>query len=109
MNRSWTANTISKLYKARWDIEIFFKHLKQLFRVKSFVGTSANAVRIQIWSSLIAMLLLKYFKNIAKFNWHLSNLITFININLLVKTDLYYWLDKPLIEVQKPPPQNTLF
>lgn len=108
-NMSWTANTISELYKARWDIEIFFKHLKQLFRVKSFVGTSSNAVRIQMWSSLIAMLLLKYFKNIAKFKWHLSNLITFIRINLFVKTDLYHWLDKPLIEVQKPPPQNTLF
>jgi hypothetical protein len=47
---SWTADTISQLYNARWDVETFFKHLKQLFRVKSFVGTSANAVRIQMWS-----------------------------------------------------------
>jgi hypothetical protein len=47
---SWTADTIAQLYKARWDVETFFKHLKQLFRVKSFVGTSANAVRIQMWS-----------------------------------------------------------
>jgi len=108
-NMSWTANTISELYKARWDVEVFFKHLKQLFRVKSFVGTSANAVRIQMWTSLIAMLLLRHFKKLAKFNWHLSNLITFMRINLFVKIDLYTWLDKPLIETQKPPPQNTLF
>jgi len=108
-NMSWTANTISELYKARWDVEVFFKHLKQLFRVKSFVGTSANAVRIQMWTSLIAMMLLRHFKKLAKFNWHLSNLITFMRINLFVKIDLYTWLDKPLIETQKPPPQNTLF
>lgn len=108
-NMSWTANTISELYKARWDVEVFFKHLKQLFRVKSFVGTSANAVRIQMWTSLIAMMLLRHFKKLAKFNWHLSNLITFMRINLFVKIDLYAWLDKPLIETQKPPPQNTLF
>lgn len=108
-NMSWTANTISELYKARWDVEVFFKHLRQLFRVKSFVGTSANAVRIQMWTSLIAMMLLRHFKKLAKFNWHLSNLITFMRINLFVKIDLYAWLDKPLIETQKPPPQNTLF
>jgi hypothetical protein len=108
-NMSWTANTISELYKARWDIEVFFKHLKQLFRIKSFIGTSTNAVRIQMWSSMIAMLLLRYFKKIGKFNWHLSNLITFIRINLFAKPDLYHWLDRPIIEVQKPPPQNTLF
>ena len=65
-NLSWTADTIAELYKARWNIEVFFKQLKQLFRVKSFVGTSANAVRIQMWCAMIAMLLLGYLKNKAK-------------------------------------------
>ena len=108
-NLSWTADTVSQLYKARWDVEVFFKHLKQLFRVKTFVGTSANAVRIQMWCSMIAILLINYLKAKAKYKWHLSNLITFLRINLFVKIDLWKWVDKPLIERVNSPPQNTLF
>lgn len=108
-NLSWTADTIAELYKARWDVEVFFKHLKQLFRVKSFVGTSANAVRIQMWCAMIAMLLLRYLKNKAKYPWHLSNLITFLRLNLYSKIDLYRWIDKPFEEPEKPPAQMVLF
>lgn len=108
-NLSWTADTIAELYKARWDIEVFFKHLKQLFRVKSFVGTSANAVRIQMWCAMIAMLLLRYLKNKAKYPWHLSNLITFLRLNLYTKISLQSWIDKPFEEPEKPPAQPQLF
>ena len=108
-NMSWTADTISQLYKARWAVEVFFKHLKQLFRVKTFVGTSANAVRIQMWCSMIAMLLFRYLKSKAKYPWHLSNLVTFLRINLFVKIDVWKWLDKPILENINSPPQNTLF
>jgi IS4 transposase len=59
---TWCANTISELYKSRWDIEIFFRDIKQLLHIKSFIGTSQNAVMIQIWSALIAILVLKYLK-----------------------------------------------
>lgn len=106
---SWTADTISQLYKARWDVEVFFKHLKQLFRVKTFVGTSPNAVRIQMWCSMIAIMLVKYLKQKAKYPWHLSNLITFLRINLFVKINLWKWLDYPVIEKNNSPPQNLLF
>lgn len=106
---SWTAETISQLYKARWDVEVFFKHLKQLFRVKTFVGTSPNAVRIQMWCSMIAILLIKYLKAKAHYKWHLSNLISFLRINLFVKIDLWKWVNKPLIEKANPPPNATLF
>ncbi len=106
---SWTADTISQLYKARWDIEVFFKHLKQLFRIKSFVGTSANAVRIQMWCSMIAMLLIKYLKSKAEYPWHLSNLISFIRINTFVKIDLWEWVNHPIKENANSPPKNTLF
>lgn len=106
---SWTADTISQLYKARWDIEVFFKHLKQLFRVKTFVGTSPNAVRIQMWCSMIAILLIKYLKNKAEYKWHLSNLITFLRINLFVNIDLWKWVNKPILEKANSPPQMTLF
>lgn len=108
-NLSWTADTVSQLYKARWDVEVFFKHLKQLFKVKTFVGTSANAVRIQMWSSMIVILLFKYLKNKAKFKWHLSNLVTFFRINLFVKIDLWKWVNNPILIEPKPPPINTLF
>lgn len=108
-NLSWTANTISQLYKARWGVEVFFKHLKQLFRVKTFVGTSPNAVRIQMWCSMIAILLINYLKSKAKFKWHLSNLITFFRMNLFVKIDLWKWVNNPIIEKAHAPPQNTLF
>jgi hypothetical protein len=106
---SWTADTISQLYKARWDVEVFFKHLKQLFRIRTFVGTSENAVRIQLWCSMIAILLLKYLKNKANHKWHLSNLITFLRINLFVKIDLWKWVHKPVLERANSPPQITLF
>ena len=108
-NLSWTADTVAELYKARWDIEVFFKHLKQLFRVKSFVGTSANAVRIQMWCAMIAMLLLRYLKNKAKYPWHLSNLITFLRLNLYSKISLEAWINKPFEEPEKPPAQLALF
>jgi hypothetical protein len=56
----WSAETIAAIYKERWQIELFFKALKQYLKIKTFVGTSANAVHIQIWTALIAMLLVKY-------------------------------------------------
>ena len=65
---SWTADTISQLYKARWDVEIFFKHLKQLFEVKTFIVTSPNTVRIQMCTSLLAILVLNYLKNKVRYN-----------------------------------------
>lgn len=108
-NLSWTADTISQLYKARWAVEVFFKHLKQLFRVKTFVGTSPNAVRIQMWCSMIAILLINHLKRKADFKWHLSNLITFFRINLFVKIDLWKWVNNPIIVKANSPPQNTLF
>ena len=108
-NLSWTADTISQLYKARWDVEVFFKYLKQLFKVKTFVGTSPNAVRIQMWTSLIAILLLNYLKRKAKYKWHLSNLVSFLRFNLFVKIDLWEWIDNPVFKPPKLPPELTLF
>lgn len=100
---SWTANTISELYRSRWQIEIFFREIKQLLHIKSFIGTSENAVMIQIWTALITILILKYLKAIAKYGWRLSNLVAFIRLNLFVKIDLQKWLDKPFDE----PPNST--
>lgn len=94
-NRSWTAKTVADIYKERWNIEVFFKHIKQHLRIKTFVGTSLNAVMIQIWTALITMLLLAFLKAKARYQWHLSNLITFIRLNLFVKIDLFEWVNHP--------------
>ena len=94
-NFKWAAETISELYKCRWQIEIFFRDIKQLLHIKTFIGTSKNAVMIQIWTALITILLLKYLKSISKYTWHLSNLVAFIRLNIFVKIDLQNWLDKP--------------
>ena len=84
-NFSWTATTVAQIFKERWNIEAFFKLIKQNLKIKSFVGTSENAVQIQIWTALITILLLTYLKTKAKYQWHMSNLITFIRLNLFVK------------------------
>lgn len=109
---SWVANTVSELYKSRWQVEIFFREIKQLLHIKSFIGTTENAVMIQIWTALITILILKALKAMAKFGWHLSNLVAFIRLNLFVKIGLQQWLDKPFEEPQKPPDnalQGVLF
>ena len=100
---SWTASTIGELYKSRWQIEIFFREIKQLLHIKTFIGTTENAVMIQIWTALITILVLKALRAIAKFNWHLSNLVAFIRLNIFVKITLQDWLDKPFEE----PPQTS--
>lgn len=99
-NFKWSAQTIGDLYKSRWEIEIFFRDIKQLLHIKTFIGTSKNAVMIQIWTALITILLLKLMKYSAKYNWYLSNLVAFIRLNIFVKIELQKWLDKPF---DKPP------
>jgi hypothetical protein len=94
------ATTIARIYKERWQIELFFKALKQLVRVKTFVGTSANALKTQIWAALIAMLLLKYLQLRSRFGWSLSNLVAIIRQQLFAYRELYGWLDDPF----QPPP-----
>ena len=111
-NFTWTASTISELYKRRWSIESFFKEIKTHLKIKSFIGTSMNAVLIQIWTALITILLLKTLQKEAKYTWHLSNLVSFIRLNLFVKIDLKKWLDKPFLdddEIDKLEFQLSLF
>jgi hypothetical protein len=109
---SWTANTISELYKSRWQVEIFFREVKQLLHIKSFIGTSENAVMMQIWTAMITILLLKILRETAKFAWSLSNLVAFMRLNLFVKIDLQKWLDYPFESPpsrRKQPTQGVLF
>lgn len=94
------ASTVARIYRDRWQIEVFFKALKQSLRIKTFVGTSANALKTQIWTALIAMLLLKYLKMKSSFDWSLSNLVALLRQQLFVYRDLWTWLNCPFA----PPP-----
>jgi hypothetical protein len=94
------ATTIAAIYKDRWQIELFFKALKQTLKIKTFVGTSANAVRTQVWTALIAMLVLKYLQLKSAFSWSLSNLAALLRQQLFFYRDLWTWLDDPF---QAPP------
>jgi len=94
-NMKLGSTTIAAIYKDRWQIEIFFKALKQNLKIKTFVGTTANAVKTQIWTALIAMLLLKYMKLRSTFGWSLSNLIALLRMNLFTYRDLWSWLNAP--------------
>lgn len=101
--------TIARIYKDRWQIELFFKALKQHLRVKTFVGTSANALHIQIWTALIALLMLKYLQLKASFGWSLSNLVALLRMNLFVYRDLWTWLNDPFTPPPLPPvPTQTV-
>jgi len=91
---------VAAVYKQRWQIELLFKALKQSLRVKTFVGTSANALKTQIWAALIAMLRIKYLQLKATFGWSLSNLVALLRQQLFVYRDLWVWIDHPF-----PPPE----
>ncbi len=93
-NMMLAASTIAAIYKERWAIENFFKAFKQYLKIKTFGGTCANAVKTQIWTALISMLLLKYLKSKSTFSWSLSNLAALLRMNLFTYRDLWQWIDK---------------
>lgn len=99
-NLKLAASTIAAIYKERWQIELFFKALKQSLKIKTFVGTTENAVQTQIWTALIAMLMLKYLQLKSTFHWSLSNLVALLRQQLFVYRDLFTWLNNPF---QAPP------
>ncbi len=105
------ASTIAAIYKERWQIELLFKALKQHLRIKTFVGTNENAVQIQIWIALLAMLLLKFLQLQSTWPWSLSNLAALLRFNLLTYRDLWAWLNAPFgcPAITPMPMQATLF
>jgi hypothetical protein len=85
-NFTLAASTIAKIYKDRWKIELFFKWIKQHLKIKTFLGTSENAVLTQIWTAMIAYLLLAYIKYQTKYNSSLLELSRMIQSTLFDKT-----------------------
>ena len=89
------ATTIGQIYRDRWEIELFFKVLKQHLKIKTFVGTSPNALKTQIWTALIAVLLLRYLQFRSKCNLPLCRLVALLRLNLFSYRNLWDWLDDP--------------
>ncbi len=94
-HRRFAATTIAAIYKDRWQVELFFKAIKQNLKIKTFLGTNSNAVRTQIWTALIAMLVLRYLQLMSTFGWSLSNLAALLRHQLFVYRDLFGWLNTP--------------
>jgi putative transposase len=107
-NFTWSAKTIAQIYKERWQIELFFKCIKQQLKVKSFVGTSKNALLSQLWVALITYLLLSYLKFKSRFSWSLYTLCSILPANLFARRNLWDWLNAPFHEKSnKPLPDKT--
>jgi len=98
-NFTLSAETIAALYKARWEIELFFKWIKQNLKVKRFYGTSSNAVKTQIWISMIVYLILAILKERYLLQSSLSQLLHFLEVNLFET--------KPLISISMSNPRRT--
>lgn len=105
---------VAAVYRERWQIELLFKALKQNLRIKTFVGTSANALKIQIWTALIALLLVRYLQLRSRIQSHLSRFVALLRHQLFVYRDLWRFLDQPFegplpLRDDYSPPQPTLF
>lgn len=94
-NFKWSASTIAAIYKDRWQIEIFFKTMKQKMKVKSFLGTSKNAILNQIWTALIAYLLASYLKFTSKTKWTINMIMDILPTILFARRCLWTWLTDP--------------
>lgn len=102
-----TAQQIADLYRKRWQIELFFKKLKQNLKIKSFIGTSENAVMTQIWTAAVATLLIEILRRIARYHWSFSRLLKFVRLNLLTYKKLNVWINRPDFRIQKQSPPKT--
>lgn len=94
-NFNWAPTTISKIYKDRWQIEIFFKAMKQNLKIKKFFGTSRNAVMTQIWISLIVFLFLQYLKMLSTRRWTHFSLMKLLPALIMSRKDIWEILNKP--------------
>jgi hypothetical protein len=105
---SFGATTIASIYKERWQIELFFKALKQNLKIRTFVGTSENALQIQIWTALIALLLIKWLKYLSQAGWSLTIMSELLRMNLFTYRDLTDWLQNPFETPPACPEQHQM-
>jgi len=104
---SWSAKTIADIYKQRWQVELFFKWIKQNLKIKAFLGTTENAVMTQIMAALCVYLLLAYLKFQSKIDKSLQQIIRLLQLNLFTRRSLLALL-QPSDQHGLPPPQLNL-
>jgi len=97
-NFTLAANTLAQIYKSRWQIELFFKWIKQNLKIKRFVGTTRNAVMTQIWIAMCAYLLIAFIKFQSKVEKSMQQILRLFQINLFEKRELFSFLrgDPPI-------------
>ena len=100
-----SAETIAALYKARWQVELFFKALKQTLKIKSFLGTSRNAVLTQIWVAMCVYLLLAYLRFSAKLEIPMKRMVRLMGLSLFERRSLIELLRPVRAAREHPPPQ----
>lgn len=98
-----SAHTIAEIYKQRWQVELFFKCIKQNLKIKSFLGTTPNAVMTQIWVALCVYLLLAYLRFCNRISASIQQIIRLLAVNLFAKRDLIQ-----LIKAESPPDELTV-
>jgi len=108
-NFKLAAKTIADIYKARWQVELFFKWIKQNLKIKSFVGTSKNAVMTQIWIALCVYLLLAYIKFKSKLTKSMQQMLRLLQLNLFEKRDLMTLLRGQIIRDHLHDPNQISF
>jgi putative transposase len=97
-NFSLSAMTIARIYQSRWQIELFFKWIKQNLKIKTFLGTSKNAVLTQVWIAMCVYLILSYIKFVNKLSFSLQQILRLLQLNLFERRDLMALLKPPLLE-----------
>ena len=112
----YTPDEIVDIYRQRWEIELLFKQIKQNFPLRYFYGESRNAIKIQIWVTLIANLLLMVMQSRLNRRWSFSGLATMVRLTLMYYIDFYSLMNQPdkdwqqlLSDATNAPPQPSLF
>lgn len=104
-NFKLSARTIAAIYKDRWQVELFFKAIKQNLKIKAFLGSSRNAVMTQIWIAMISYLLLAYARHSARKGWSVQRIIRVLQLSLFERKSLQELLNPPPPDEQKRDPQ----
>lgn len=107
-NFALSASTIAAIYKDRWQVELFFKAIKQNLKIKAFIGTSNNAVRTQLWIAMIMYLLVSFARHAARSGWTVQRILRVIQLNLFDRRSLREILDPGPIRWKQNEPQMRL-
>jgi hypothetical protein len=107
-NLSWSANSIAELYRARWAIEVFFKQIKQTLQLSSFLGHSENALKWQVWMSMLAYILLRFIGFIGSWNGSFRRLYCLVRGVIFSRRNIYLVMENCGTASSRAPPKKTI-